>query len=76
MKTSKTLFYVNLGFSIFLGIGWIFFYSFIIMDDITRIPRALVANATIAGLNAIFFLSLAMLPFTYRFRRHRDVITK
>lgn len=67
----KVIFYVNLGFSIFLAVGWVFFYSFILMDDITRIPRALIANAAIAGLNLIFFISLVLLPFTYRTWRKR-----
>ncbi len=71
MKTSKILFYINLGFTIFLAIGWIYFYALIIMDDISRMPRALMANAAIAGLNVIFLISLVLLPFTYRSWRKR-----
>lgn len=71
MKTSTAFFYINLGFAIFLGIGWIYFYSFIIMDDISRMSRALMANAVIAGLNAIFLISLVLLPLTFRSWRKR-----
>jgi len=64
------------GFVIFLGIGWVYFYSFIIMDDISRMPHALTANTVIAGLNAIFLISLVLLPFTYRRGKHRSEIRK
>ncbi len=76
MKTSKILFYINLGFVIFLGIGWVYFYSFIILDDISRMPRALIRNEAIAGLNVLFFISLVLLPFTYRRKKHRNEIRK
>jgi len=71
MKTFKALFLINLSFAIFLAVGWIYFYAFIIMDDISRMPRALMANAAIAGLNAVFLISLVLLPFTYRSWRKR-----
>lgn len=70
MKTSKIIFYVNLGFAIFLGVGWIYFYSFILADDVLRMPRAMTANAAIAGLNAVFLASLVLLPFTHRIKKH------
>ena len=69
MKTSKALFLINLGFTIFLAVGWIYFYALIIMDDISRMPRALMANAAIAGLNVIFIINLVLLPFSYRFQK-------
>ncbi len=71
MKTSKALFLINLGFTIFLAVGWFYFYALIIMDDISRMPRALMANAAIAGLNAIFLISLVLLPLTFRSWRKR-----
>lgn len=76
MKTSRIVFYVNLGFAIFLGIGWVYFYSFILMDDVSRMPRAMTLNETIAGLNAIFVISLVLLPFTYRHSKHTSEIKK
>jgi hypothetical protein len=76
MKTSKILFYINLGFAIFLGIGWVYFYSFIILDDISRMPRALTRNAAITELNVLFLISLVLLPLTYRHGKHRNEIRK
>ncbi len=69
MKTRKILFIVNLSLVIFLGVGWFFFYSMILLDDITRMSRALTINATILGLNIIFAASLFSLPITYRNRK-------
>jgi hypothetical protein len=76
MKTSRIIFYVNLGFAVFLGIGWAYFYSFILLDDVFRIPRAMKANWAIAGLNLIFLTSLVLLPFTFRRRKQVNKITK
>jgi hypothetical protein len=76
MKTSKILFYINVGFVIFLGIGWIYFYSFIILHDVSRMPRALTMNAVITGLNVLFLISLVLLPFTYRRGKHGNEIRK
>jgi hypothetical protein len=76
MKTSRIIFYVNLGFVIFLGVGWVYFYSFILMDDVFRMPRVMTANWAIAGLNLIFLASLVLLPFTYRRLKHANEITK
>jgi hypothetical protein len=76
MNTSKILFYINIGFVIFLGIGWIYFYSFIILHDVSRMPRALTMNAVITGLNVLFLISLVLLPFTYRRGKHEDEIRK
>jgi len=76
MKISKILFYINLGSAMFLGIGWVYFYSFIILDDISRVPQALIANVVIAGLNTLFFISLVLLPFTYRHKKHRNDVRK
>jgi len=68
MKT-KVFFIVNLTLVIFLGIGWFLFYSMILFDDVTRMPRALTRNAAIFGLNIIFAASLISLPITYRKRK-------
>jgi len=69
MKSRKILFIVNLSLVIFLGVGWFYFYSMILLDDITRMPRALTINAAILGLNIIFAASLILLPTTYRNRK-------
>ena len=69
MKTKKILFITNLSLVIFLGVGWFYFYSMILLDDITRMPRALTINATILGLNIIFAASLILLPIAYRNRK-------
>jgi hypothetical protein len=69
MKTRKILFITNLLLVIFLGVGWFYFYSMILLDDITRMPRALTINATILGLNIIFAASLILLPIAYRNRK-------
>ncbi len=69
MKTRKKLFITNLLLVIFLGVGWFYFYSMILLDDITRMPRALTINATILGLNIIFAASLILLPIAYRNRK-------
>lgn len=76
MKTSRIIFYVNLGFAIFLGVGWVYFYSFTLIDDIARMPRAMTLNVTIAGLNLMFLGSLVLLPFTYRRRKHENELRK
>jgi hypothetical protein len=76
MKTSKILFYINVGFVIFLGIGWVYFYSFIMLHDFSRMPRALTMNVVITGLNVLFLISLVLLPFTYRRGKHRNEIRK
>ena len=68
MKT-KVFFIVNLTLVIFLGTGWFLFYSMILFDDVTRMPRALTRNAAILGLNIIFAASLISLPITYRKRK-------
>jgi len=69
MKTRKILFITNLSLVIFLGIGWFYFYSMILLEDITRMPRAITMNAAILGLNIIFATSLILLPITYRNRK-------
>ena len=69
MKTKKILFIANLSLVIFLGVGWFYFYSMILLDDITRIPRALTINAAILGLNILFATSLISLPIAYRNRK-------
>jgi hypothetical protein len=69
MKTRKIFFIVNLSLVIFLGAGWFYFYSMILLDDITRMPRALTINAAILGLNIIFAASLISLLITYRNRK-------
>jgi len=69
MKSRKILFIVNLSLVIFLGVGWFYFYSMILLDDITRMPRALTINVAILGLNIIFTASLISLPITYRNRK-------
>lgn len=76
MKNSKIIFYINLGFVIFLAVGWFYFYTMIIMDDITRMPLAMTLNTAITGLNVIFVISLVLLPFTYRLRKQKSVIRK
>lgn len=70
MKSSRILFRINLGLAVFLGLGWAYFYSFILADDVFRMPRAMTANLAIAGLNLIFFTSLALIPLTYRLQKH------
>ena len=67
-KKPSKIFYANLGFAIFLGIGWVYFYYFILIDDISIMPRALTTNYTITGLNVIFVASLILIPFTYRIK--------
>ncbi len=69
MKNRKILFIANLSLVIFLGAGWFYFYSMILLDDITRIPHALTVNAAILGLNIIFVASLISLLITYRNRK-------
>ena len=69
MKTRKIIFIANLSLVIFLGIGWFYFYTMILLEDITRMPRALTINAVILGLNIIFAASLISLPITYRNRK-------
>jgi len=69
MKSRKILFITNLSLVIFLGIGWFYFYSMILLEDITRMPRAITMNAAILGLNIIFATSLILLPITYRNRK-------
>lgn len=69
MKTRKIVFIANVSIVIFLSAGWLYFYSMIILDDITRMPGALTINAAIFGLNIIFASSLILLPITYRNRK-------
>lgn len=69
MKSRKIRYIANLSLVIFLGVGWFYFYSMILLDDITRMPRALTMNAVILGLNIIFAASLISLPITYRKRK-------
>lgn len=76
MKTSKIIFNINLGLAIFLGAGWVYFYYFILMDDVFRMPSAMTANIAIAGLNALFLASLVLLPFTFRRVKHTNGIRK
>jgi len=69
MKSRKIRYIANLSLVILLGVGWFYFYSMILLDDITRMPRALTMNAVILGLNIIFAASLISLPITYRKRK-------
>lgn len=71
MKKSKLFYRINLGVVILLGIGWFYFYWFILTTDISKMLNALTTNTVISSLNLIFVASLILLPISYKWKKRK-----